>query len=380
MLKELYMLYREFGKTGKKISILGFGVAKLPMAGTGKDQRVDDELAVPILQAAYESGINYYDAAWNYLNNDSQRILSVALNPVRDKVYYATKLPCWLVKERDDFWKFLMTTLENMDTDYIDFYHLHGLDAKTFETMKGLGILKSAERALAKGFIRHFSFSFHGTPDTLRELADTGLFESFLCQYNLIDRSNEESMAYAAKKGLGIAVMGPTGGGILATGGRDFIRRMGSEAVSSAEMAFRFVWGNPNVTTALSGMDSIEQIKENVRYAENAGNIPASEINGLDKGAEELKKLNDLYCSNCNYCAGCPAGIQIGQVFRMYTNHRVWGLTKEAKEAFGQLAEGYWLGDNPEKCNGCGACAERCPQKFDVPGELKRVTAVLKSL
>jgi len=374
------MIYREYGATGVKVSLLGFGVSKLPMAGSGPDARVDDELAVPVIRAAYEGGINYYDSAWNYLNNDSNRILSVALNGVRDKVYYATKLPCWLVKERDDFWKFLMATLENMDTDYIDFFHLHGLDAGTFEFIKSLKILASAERALAKGYIRHLSFSFHDQPEVMRSLTDTGIFETLLCQYNLIDRKNEASMAYAAAKGLGVAVMGPTGGGIIARGGPDFVRRMGSDAESAAEMAFRFVWGNLSVSTALSGMDSVEQVAENLRYAERAGSVSPAELEKLDKNADELRKCNDLYCSNCEYCRDCPQGIKPGTVFRLYINHRVWGLTAESKNAYAGLGEGAWNGQNPGACTDCGACAERCPQKLDVPAELKRVSKVLQAL
>ena len=374
------MLYRDYGNTGKKVSVLGFGVAKLPMTGEGENARVNDELAIPIMRAAYDGGINYYDSAWNYLNNDSQRILGRALNDVRDKVYYATKLPCWLVKERPDFWKFLMTSLENMDTDYIDFYHLHGLDAESFERMRELKVMESAERALAKKYIHHLSFSFHDLPHVMRDIVDTGLFESVLCQYNLIDKTNEEVMAYAAEKGLGVAVMGPTGGGLLARGGQDFLARMGSDASSAAEMAFRFVWGNKSVSTALSGMDSVGQVMENLAYADKADSVSASELGGLNKNAEELGKLNDLYCTKCDYCADCPQGIKIGAIFRMYINHKVWGLSDEAKAAYAKLGEDPQSGKLPEACVDCGACVGRCPQKIAIPGELRRVSLVLKAL
>ena len=374
------MFYRNYGNTGVKVSVLGFGVSKLPMIGDGAAAKVNDELAIPIIRAAYEGGINYYDSAWNYLNNDSQRILGLALSDVRDKVYFATKLPCWLVKERDDFWKFLMATLENMDTNYIDFYHFHGLDAETFSRIQEFKIIESAERALVNGYIRHLSFSFHDRPEVMRSLVDTGLFESLLCQYNLIDRRNEDAMAYAAGKGIGVAVMGSTGGGIIARGGPDFVRRMGSDASSAAELAFRFVWGNPSVSSALSGMDSVSQVMENVRYAERSDSVNVSEICKLEESSGELNKFNDLYCSNCEYCRDCPKGIKIGTVFRMYINHKVWGLSAEAKRAYAGLREGAWNGNNPDACIDCGACSERCPQKLDVPAELKRVSAVLRSL
>ena len=374
------MRYRDFGNTGKKVSVLSFGVAKLPMIGEGKDERVNDELAIPIIQRAYEGGINYYDSAWNYLNEDSQRILGKALNHVRDKVYYATKLPCWLIKERHDFWKYLMDSLEKMDTDYIDFYHLHDIDKETFSKIKEWKMLDSIERALSKNYIHHLSFSFHGDPEFMQELVDTGLFSSLLCQYNLIDRRYEKAMAYAVDKGVGVAAMGPTGGGMIARGGTDFVKRMGSTASSSAEMAFRFVWGNKSVATALSGMDSIEQIEENLQYVEKCEEITQSELDRLDVEAEELKKFSDLYCSCCDYCRDCPQGIKIGTVFRTYLNHKVWGLSEEAKKTYAGLGEGSWNGKNPDVCNDCGACVKRCPQNLDIPSELKRVSAVLKNL
>jgi hypothetical protein len=375
------MTYREFGNTGKMVSALGMGCMRLPMTGDGDDAKVNDELAAPLLIAAYEAGINYFDTAWFYNNHDSQRAVGKALKGVRDKVFYATKLPSWDVKEPADFDKFLSLALERMDTDYFDFYHFHGLNTERFETLKGLKCLESAEKALADGKIHHLSFSFHGKPEELRFFADTGLFSSFLCQYNLLDRSNEEAMEYAASKGLGIAAMGPLFGGSLGRGGPEFLRRMGSDADSAAELALRFVWGNASVGTAVSGMQTIEEIQQNARYAEKASQVTADEIEGFLRSSEELKKRADIPCPTCRYCKGCPVDIRPASVFELYLNHAIWGLTEDSKHHFDALGqEKQWYGKHPDDCTECGECAPKCPQKIDIPAELKRVSAIMKAL
>jgi len=375
------MVYRDFGKTGKKVSALGMGCMRLPMTGQGEDARVNDEEAIPLLTAAYEAGINYFDSAWFYCNYDSQRAVGKALKSVRDKVFFATKLALGEVKEAGDFDKYLTLALERMDTDYIDFYHFHGLNADRYATIKELGVLERAERALADKRIHHLSFSFHGKPDDLRTFADTGLFSSFLCQYNLLDRVNEDAMAYAASKGVGIAVMGPLFGGALGRGGAEFLRRMGSDAESSAELALRFVWGNPSVATAVSGMQTVQQIRDNVKYAEKANQVTAAEVEGYLRNAEELKKLADLPCPSCNYCKGCPLGIRPASVFELYLNHKIWGLTEDSKGHFGKLGqEKQWYGKHPDDCTACGECLPKCPQKIDIPAELKRVSNIMKAL
>jgi len=375
------MRYRAYGNTGIKVSALGFGAMHLPMIGQGKDARVNDELAIPLLREAYDAGINYFDTAWFYCNDDSQRAVGKALKDVRDKVYIATKLPVHLVKERDDFWKFLFGAMEQMDTEYVDFYHFHGIGAEGFAKLKELKIVESAERALAKGYIKHLSFSFHDNPDALRELVDTGLFSSLLCQYNLIFRDLEENIAYAASKGVGVAVMGPVAGGMLAKGGKDFLDRIHSDAENAAEMAFRFVWGNPGVSTALSGMRNVEQLRENLKYAQGSDSVPPGEVDALCHGAEELKKRNDVYCTGCDYCKVCPKDINPSFTFKQYINHKVWGFSEEAKSSFKWLGTGgLWNTTHPDECDGCGACSERCPQKLDIPAELKRISGILKAL
>lgn len=373
------MLYRQFGKNGPMVSALGFGCMRLPMKTEDGREVVDDQLAIPMLERAYEAGVNYFDTAWMYCNHDSQRAVGKALKGVREKVYLSTKLPMYLVNESDDFWKYLLASLERMDTGYVDFYHLHGLNRDIWENqVLKLGLLEKAEKAKAMGLIRHLSFSFHDDPSVLCEIADSGAFDTLLCQYNIMDRKNEKAMAYASEKGLGIAVMGPVGGGNLADGGENLLRLLGSKASSAPEMALRFVWGNPSVSVALSGMSTMEQLEQNLRYAGASDSIRPEEWQSLAAGIDELSKLDDLYCTGCDYCVDvCPQKIHPARAFNAYNKHHVWQLTATAKRKYLSALKD---GSDPDNCIECGACSTRCPQHIDIPAQLKRVTPILKSL
>jgi len=375
------MIYRDFGKTGIKVPPLGFGCMRLPMTHTEEEEpKVDDNLATPLLQRAVELGINFFDTHWFYCNYDSQRAVGAALSAVRDKVYISSKLHLMLVKKTEDFDEYLKRSLELLGTSYLDFYHFPALSYKTWtEKVMALKLIGRAENAKAKGLIRNISFSFHSDADKMHELIDTDVFSTVLGQYNIVDRRSEEVFAYAKEKGLGTMVMGPLMGGTLTDGGKGFLERMQSNIPTAAEMGLRFVWSLPDVDMVLSGISDIAQLEENVEYANRASDIPKEERAVLLARSHELKELNDLYCTNCNYCAGCPENIRIGRTFQLYIQHKVWGLSDTVKKRLaspGPLGPG---GD-PANCNSCGACVAKCPQKIDIPEELKRVWAVLAGL
>jgi predicted aldo/keto reductase-like oxidoreductase len=212
------MKYRDFGKTGLKISQIGFGCMRLPEIERDGQRVVDEEKAIPMLRRGYELGINYFDTAVGYNNGQSQYVVGRALKPFRDKVMISTKLPLGMVNETDDFKRVLFQSLERIDTSYIDFYHFHGINKRDFdEKIVPLKLMDEARKAIDEGLIRHISFSFHDDPNNMKYIIDRGeIFASVLMQYNLLDRSNEEVLAYAHEKGLGTVIMGPVAGGRLA--------------------------------------------------------------------------------------------------------------------------------------------------------------------
>jgi len=374
------MIYTDFGNTGMRVSRLGFGCMRLPMTEKNGQGKVDDALTAPLLQRAVELGINFFDTHWFYCNNDSQRALGAALGSLRDKVYLSSKIHLMLVKRADDYDEILQRALEQMQLDYLDCYHFPALSYATWnEKVLGLKLLDRAERAKAKGLIRHISFSFHSDADKIHELIDTGVFSTMLGQYNLVDRRNEEAFAYAKSKGVGTMVMGPLMGGVLTDGGETFLRRMGSPLTSAAELGLRFVWSMPHVDMVLSGMSNLQQLEENVAFAQTSAGITSAEHEALLEKSQTLKDLNDLYCTSCNYCAVCPQNIRIGRIFQLYLQHNIWGLDEAV--ALRRGADGtFGLPATPASCTECGLCATRCPQGIDIPRELKRVWPILQSL
>ena len=374
------MIYRDFGDTGLKVSALGFGGIHLPMTQKDGVEVVDDELAIPLLRRAVDLGINFFDTAWFYNNEDGNRVYGDALRPVRDKVLISSKVPLFEVHKTEDFDAYLERTLEQMKIDYLDFHHFHAMTYASWkEKILPLKLVDAAERAKAKGLIRHLSFSFHGDPDKMPELIDTGAFSSILGQYNLVDRKNEEFFSYAKSKGIGTAVMGPLMGGNIPAGGSTFLGRMKSDSSSAAEIGLRFVWGFPAVDIALSGMTTMAQLEENVRLAEGADSVSADERRILIEKSASIQDLNDLYCSGCMYCAVCPQGIQPGRIFQLYILHKVWGFSDAVKRRL--TMGGRWgMKATPSDCTGCGNCSAHCPQKIEIPAELKRVWPELQSL
>ena len=374
------MVYKQFGKSGISVSSLGFGCMRLPMEKVNGNEKVDDALAAPLLQKAVEHGINFFDTHWFYCNYDSQRAVGAALAKYRDRVYLSSKIALWLVEKAEDFDTYLNLTLEQMGLDYLDFYHFPYLSYKTWkEKLLPLKLVDQAEKAKARGLIKHISFSFHSDPDKMPELIDTGAFSSVMGQYNLVDRANEEFFAYAKDNGVGTIVMSPLMGGVLTDGGDLFLKRMQSSAKTAAEMGLQFIWDLPSADIVLSGMSNLAQLEENVKCAENAAASTKSDRQDLIARAKDLEALNDLFCTNCNYCHECPKKIQIGHIFQLYIQHSIWGLTDGVRKQRGDDLK-YGLEVSPDECTDCGICMKRCPQNIDIPNELKRVWRELKAI
>ena len=377
------MQYRPFGNTGVNISTLGFGCMRLPeIQKEDGSWEVDQEKTNEMLMRAYELGVNYFDTALYYCHSNSEIAVGKALKPIRDKVYISTKCPLELVKEPGDFRKTLETSLKKLDTPYVDFYHFWGINQKTFdEKIVPMGLIAEAQKLKEEGLIRHISFSFHDSPEALKHIIDNGQgLASVLLQYNLLDRANEEMIQYAAKKGLGVVVMGPVGGGRLAAP-TELAAKLGTEAVNTYELAFKFVLGNPGVCCALSGMQTIDMVEQNAVVASLENPMSEDEWRRVGESLENLKKFSELYCTGCGYCQPCPKGINIPKIFQAYTYLNVYGLKDLAKNTWnGYLNNEKEPGVSPDACVNCGYCERKCPQHLQVRELLKKVQGVLSAL
>ncbi|MBE3070296.1 MAG: aldo/keto reductase [Planctomycetes bacterium] len=372
------MRYREFGRTGANVSRLGFGAMRLPILKDDAGRITGIDESAEMIRHGLLCGINYVDSAFYYCHSESETAVGRALRGLaRERVYVATKNPldndcgsCWRLR--------LELSLRRLDCGYIDCYHFWGLSLDAWQTQcQGeKGPFAQARKAKEQGLIRHLSFSCHDTPENCHKLIDTGVFESMLVQYNLLDRQYAGCLQHAHEKGLGTVVMGPVGGGRLGT--RSAVIAQATGAATTAEAALRFVMANPNVDVVLSGMSTREMIDENVATAERGEPLSAAEVARIDALAEENKRLLDLPCTGCGYCTPCPQGVAIPQIFQMVQWHTAFDLKAPARERYAGLGTGGQEKQKPATaCTGCGECHPKCPQKIAIPDRLKEAHEVL---
>jgi len=374
------MIYRKFGNTGEMISALGFGCMRFPEYEKDGKMYVDIEKTDEMIAEAYKLGVNYFDSAPYYCNKNSEAALGHGVKAFRDKILLSTKFPGEGAEQPGMYRRRLETSLTNLDTDHVDFYHFWGINRKYFdEVMVPCGLLEEARKAKEEGLIRHISFSFHDEPSAIKHIIDgseeRGVpMESMLVQYNLLDRSNEEMLTYAQSKGLGTVAMGPVGGGRLSAPTELYAKLTGGASIPTYELAFKFVLGNPDLNCALSGMQTLDMVKQNAALASKAEGFSKEEWEKLGNAMEDLKKFSELYCTGCKYCQPCPAGIEIPAIFNMYTYHNVYGLTGHAQHMFNEYVKKG--GKLHADCKNCGFCEKKCPQHLQIRELLQKVEAV----
>ncbi len=371
------MQYREYGNTGKMISALGFGAMRLPK---------DEDYAVEVMQRYLDLGGNLIDTARAYGN--SEKLVGQAIQGRRDQVYLSTKNHAIeRGRPNPEVWKpYMEESFKALGVDHIDFYHVHNV---TWENIAGPfqepgGPLEICQQALDEGTIDHLCFSSHDTPENIIKIIDTGLFDGILVQYNLLDRKqhfgsrtagagNEPAIARAHEKGMGVLIMGSVAGGRLAmaTESKQFQAMLTDRTTSVPDLAIRYVLANPGVSAALSGMNTVEMVEENVGSASHEQPLTEAEYEQIRKIVQRNEKLAELYCTGCNYCQPCPQGVPIPKIFEAMNYHRVWGLTEDAKDMYRKLDI------NAEACVECGECEEQCPQDIPIIKQLKETHKAL---
>ena len=364
------MQYTILGKTGLKVSRLGFGCMRLPM----ENGRVVRKLSTPMLRRAYDLGVTYFDTAAGYCDGDSESALGDALKDVRDKIVLSTKNPHYDKRDEKAWWANLENSLRRLRTDHIDVYNFHGITWRLFsEQADGPGgELQWMLRAKEQGMIRHICFSFHDSAENLKKLGSTGYFDVVTLQYNLLDQANGEAFEHISKKcGMGIVVMGPVGGGRLGADSAE-IRKLIPGAAHVPEIALRFVLANPCVSVALSGMQNMRQLEENVRTASRRTPLSVDEKRRVSATLARYKKLADLYCTGCNYCMPCPSSVNIPENFSALNYKRIYGLLDHARNSY------RWLrGGQAAYCIACRKCMSKCPQGIDIVRQLRETARAL---
>jgi hypothetical protein len=281
---------------------------RLPVIG-GDASKIDEPLATKMIRYAIDHGVNYVDTAYGYHRGTSEGFVGKVLKDgYRERVRLATKMPTWLVNSQEDMDKYLNEQLMRLQVDYVDFYLLHGLNKERWPKLKELKVTEWAEKKIDAGKINHLGFSFHDEYSLFRDIIDS--YDGWtLCQiqYNYTDmeyQAGRKGLQYAASKGLAVVVMEPIAGGRLAVTPPGAIQDLWTQSVikgTRAALALRWVWNHPEVSVALSGMSTMEQVIENVETAENSepGNLTREELNLINQLAAKYREVGYVGCTGC---------------------------------------------------------------------------------
>jgi uncharacterized protein len=372
------MKYRQFGQLDWKVSALGFGCMRFPTV----DGAIDEAEAIRMVRYAIDNGVTYFDTAEPYHGGNSEVVLGKALlDGYRDEVVLATKIPSWKVETAEDFDRFLDSQSAKLQTDYFDLYLLHSLDKKSWANMRDLGFLDWAEKRMAEGRFKRLAFSFHDDLETFKTIVDG--YDNWAMaqiQYNYMNTEHQagtEGLRYAHGKGLAVVVMEPLLGGRLANPPEP-VQAAWDTAETKREgvdWALQWLWNQPEVSVALSGMSTMEQVEQNIASAEASAidSLNADELALVERVREVYEKLSPIPCTSCKYCMPCPNEVNIPGVFGMYNTAVMYNQGEGQRGRYARMDEA----NRASSCIQCRLCEDLCPQHIPISEWMPEVDAAL---
>lgn len=375
------MQYRN-DKYGSPLSILGYGCMRFSRKGAG----IDIDKTEKEIMEAYKAGVNYYDTAYIYPGSEAALGEILERNGIRDKVNVTTKLPQYMVRNISSVEKFFSEELSRLRTTWIDYYLMHMLtDFSQWERLKQMGIKEWIAAKKESGEIRNIGFSYHGsTAGFLRILED---YDWDICQiqYNYVDDKSQagvDGLKVAAARGIPVVIMEPLRGGklvsLLPEGAKKAIAQ-DRRGWTPAKWGLRWLYNQPEVTVVLSGMNSLEMVRENASTASEAvvGEFTQEDFSLIDEVKRQIRLKEKVGCTGCGYCMPCPKGVNIPGIFRSYN-------TMYAESKFSgrfQYAQVFGLTKEPSfasQCIQCGKCEKHCPQGIPIREKLKEADKALR--
>ncbi len=333
------MEYRILGKTGLKISRMGFG--GIPI------QKTDREQTRTLIHYLMDQGVNYIDTARGY--TVSEEYLGYALHGIRDRFVVATKS---MARTKQAMEQDIAISLKNLKTDYIDLYQVHNPSAKDLEQVLAPGgALEALREAKAAGKIGHIGITLHAK-ELFAQALEYDWVETIMFPYNIVETQAEDLIAQCKKKNIGFIDMKPLAGG----------------AIEDPVTALRFIANNDNVAVVIPGMAIVEEAEQNLAAMSQLTPLTQQELGKID---EIRRQLGKNFCRRCNYCAPCAAGISIPAVFMMegyFSRYDLKDWAKARYEGFEKKA-----GD----CIQCGVCETRCPYQLPIRQMMKKAEEVL---
>lgn len=370
------MLKTTFPSIDLESSALGFGCMRFP---TDADGNIIEDEAIRMVRHAIDNGVTYIDTAYPYHGGKSELLVAKALKDgYREKVILATKLPVWNVEKHEDMMKLLDEQLEKLQVDCIDFYLMHALNAERLEKLQQLDYKTFLAEAMAQGKIKYPAFSFHDDYDAFIRILNDYDWKMCQVQMNILDDNNQATLKgieAAREKGVGVVVMEPLRGGLLADPPADVVALYENWPTrrSAVDWAFRYLYTMPGVVTILSGMSTMEQVDDNLRIFD----VPAGEVRTAedDRLYEQVKATymarTKTRCTGCKYCQPCPMGVRIPSIFQGYD----LSLLRESgsfRKSYANIAKEE---ADASRCVGCGKCERACPQHLPIIQYLKEIHA-----
>ncbi len=367
------MIYREFGKTGKRISALSMGGMRF-----SEPHKVDKMAEIPL--AAADAGINYFDTAPHYCDDKSEDIMGTAVPEMKQrghKFYMGSKTNS---KTYDGVWRDIEKTLKRLNIDKIDFYYCWCIITReSFEERKNGGAVKALMEIKEQGLADHINVSSHQSGEEIKELVDSGYFEGILLGYNILNFPfREQGIEAAYKKDMGIFIMNPLGGGIIT----DPVNRERFEYLkldqdkSLLETALHFLLLNNKITSALTGFTTLEDVKTAVKTVDSFESVKDTD---LESYKQEINQGYSDLCTTCRYCEYCPEGIPVSKLMEAYNYYIIYNKNKEVTDRLKwhwdiQKEEALELID---KCTSCGTCENKCTQQLPIIERLKEMKTMI---
>jgi len=389
------MIYKQF--KDKKLSYLGMGNMRLPKI-EGQGEKIEETKAREIIEYAYQNGVNYFDTAYRYHGGESETFVGEVLEQFpRDTFYLATKMPGHMMEYKDGVYKFtglladreprspqevFEEQLERCRVDYFDFYLLHNVceTAWDFYTSEEIGVVDYLLKQKQAGRIRHLGLSAHGRADTIDKfLSNYNCFEFVQIQLNYLDwtlQNAGKKYEVITKHGLPVITMESCRGGRLVSLNpeADAMLKAARPNDSIVSWAFRFLQSLPNVPVVLSGMTTLEQLKENIELFSKEDPTTEEEKGLLQKAVKTMADMAP--CTACAYCIeACPQELDIPRLISA-SNEARFSAASSAKKSFTFKAR--TKKEQPSACIACGACAKLCPQGIDIPSVLKQFSDMLE--
>ncbi|MGL5978959.1 MAG: aldo/keto reductase [Erysipelotrichaceae bacterium] len=361
------MQYRVM-KDGTQVSLLGFGLMRLPM----KQGEIDQEQVNQMVKLAVDAGVNYFDTAYVYHNQKSEGAFAKAIKELgRERVMIADKLPVWMLEAEGDCDRLFATMLERLETDYLDFLLLHAMDFKKLEKVKQFEVIAWGNRMKAEGKIRYFGFSMHERFALIPEMLRLNAWDFVQIQFNYMDIVHEpglEGYLELERQKIPVIIMEPLKGGTLANIPDHLAQAFTAydPSRSQASFALRWLMQHQGILCILSGMSNMEHMQDNIATLASSQPLQPEERSAIHTVRAKLEACIKVPCTGCNYCMPCPFGVEIPKTFKVYNERAKYEGSNQWRSGMDYDMQGF-----ADRCVGCNACVSHCPQHINIPKELE---------